>query len=222
MARPTPSRDYGGRSADTRRAERRTRLTAVARTEVLAGRYGTTPIERLCEMAKVSTRAFYQEFDDRADLLRVALAELGHEETLLPMARALAAGQARMCPACDMDRVEFGVLDFQAWYLAEVGRLRNGIDADQVYDDVCNKIVEGEDGGSLDYSHALRTAIETTIASIGTRPAVSHEDVIRAAVEQLDYLNGQIKSLEQTFPHVGRSLRATHDRLADVLGWAGS
>jgi AcrR family transcriptional regulator len=63
------ARVYAGRSAQQRRAERRNRLIA-AGLELFGGSgYRGTSIEALCTAAGVSTRAFYEEFAGREDLL---------------------------------------------------------------------------------------------------------------------------------------------------------
>lgn len=66
---PVPRRNYGGRSAEERRADRRERLLA-AGLELFGTRgYAATSIERLCATASVSTRNFYEEFTGREELL---------------------------------------------------------------------------------------------------------------------------------------------------------
>lgn len=63
------ARVYAGRSAQQRREERRGRLLA-AGLELFGGTgYRGTSIEALCTAAGVSTRAFYEEFTGREDLL---------------------------------------------------------------------------------------------------------------------------------------------------------
>ncbi|SHL16270.1 transcriptional regulator, TetR family [Pseudonocardia thermophila] len=63
------ARVYAGRSAEQRRAERRNRLLA-AGLDLFGGQgYRNTSIEALCTAAGVSTRAFYEEFTGREDLL---------------------------------------------------------------------------------------------------------------------------------------------------------
>lgn len=67
-----PGRDYGGRSAQQRRADRRERLLTAAFELFGSQGYAATSIERLCATAGVSTRNFYQEFDGR-DAVLIAL-----------------------------------------------------------------------------------------------------------------------------------------------------
>lgn len=69
MAVVEPGRVYGGRTEPERRAERRARLLeagfALFGTEGWSG----TSIERICTLAGVATRSFYEEFPQRAALL---------------------------------------------------------------------------------------------------------------------------------------------------------
>jgi AcrR family transcriptional regulator len=71
---PAARRDYGGRTATQRRAERRQRLMTAALELFGTEGYPATSIERLCARANVSTRNFYEEFTSREALL-IALHE---------------------------------------------------------------------------------------------------------------------------------------------------
>lgn len=71
---PAARRDYGGRTASQRRAERRERLLGAALELFGKEGYPATSIERLCARANVSTRNFYEEFPSREALL-IALHE---------------------------------------------------------------------------------------------------------------------------------------------------
>src|ERR1700743_2849998 len=66
---PAARRDYGGRTAPQRRAERRQRLMTAALELFGTEGYPATSIERLCARANVSTRNFYEEFASREALL---------------------------------------------------------------------------------------------------------------------------------------------------------
>jgi AcrR family transcriptional regulator len=66
---PPHSRDYGGRSADQRREDRRERLVSAGLELFGTKGYVSTSIERLCTRASVSTRNFYEEFAGREALL---------------------------------------------------------------------------------------------------------------------------------------------------------
>jgi len=62
-------RTYGGRSAGERRAERRERLLNAGLELFGTEGYASSSIEKLCNNAGVSTRNFYEEFNNREDLL---------------------------------------------------------------------------------------------------------------------------------------------------------
>src|ERR1700743_249076 len=66
---PAARRDYGGRTATQRRAERRQRLMTAALELFGTEGYPATSIERLCARANVSTRNFYEDFASREALL---------------------------------------------------------------------------------------------------------------------------------------------------------
>ncbi|MGI5126011.1 TetR/AcrR family transcriptional regulator [Pseudonocardia sp. CA-107938] len=63
------ARVYAGRSAQQRREDRRSRLLAAGQDLFGGQGYRNTSIEALCTAAGVSTRAFYEEFSGREDLL---------------------------------------------------------------------------------------------------------------------------------------------------------
>jgi AcrR family transcriptional regulator len=103
---PAARRDYGGRTASQRRAERRQRLVTAALELFGTEGYPATSIERLCARANVSTRNFYEEFASRESLLialheqitqkafdavRAALSEVVDEPTSVRLDRAIDA-----------------------------------------------------------------------------------------------------------------------------------
>jgi AcrR family transcriptional regulator len=59
------SRRYSGQSADERDAARRQRLLAAATEFIGTHGYAATTVERICADARVSTRHFYQQFDNK-------------------------------------------------------------------------------------------------------------------------------------------------------------
>ena len=63
------SRRYRGRSADERRADRRERLLQAGLELYGTAGYQAASVERLCEVAGLSTRQFYEEFPNRNELL---------------------------------------------------------------------------------------------------------------------------------------------------------
>jgi AcrR family transcriptional regulator len=81
-------RDYGGRSAEQRRAERRERMFTAGLELFGTEGYRQTSIERLCAAANVSTRNFYEEFTGR-DRLLIALHERITVQAVLALAQAL-------------------------------------------------------------------------------------------------------------------------------------
>ena len=65
-----PGRTYAGRSNAERRADRRERLLDAGLELLGTVGWQATSIERLCATASVATRAFYDSFGSREDLLR--------------------------------------------------------------------------------------------------------------------------------------------------------
>jgi AcrR family transcriptional regulator len=59
------ARRYSGQSADEREASRRARLLDAARVLIGSGGFAATSVERICASAKVSTRHFYQLYDNK-------------------------------------------------------------------------------------------------------------------------------------------------------------
>jgi AcrR family transcriptional regulator len=84
-----PQRGYGGRSAAERRADRRDRLMEAGLEVFGTEGYRGASIERLCALAGVSTRNFYEEFTSREALL-VALHERVTRAGIEAVAGALA------------------------------------------------------------------------------------------------------------------------------------
>lgn len=62
-------RSYGGLSKEQRVAQRQTRLIDAALELFGTQGYAATPIERLCTVANVSTRSFYEDMGSREALL---------------------------------------------------------------------------------------------------------------------------------------------------------
>jgi AcrR family transcriptional regulator len=84
------ARIYAGRSAQQRREERRSRLLSAGQDLFGGQGYRNTSIEALCTAAGVSTRAFYEEFSGREDLL-LALYDQVAGRILVETAEAAAA-----------------------------------------------------------------------------------------------------------------------------------
>lgn len=68
-SRSTPTRSYGGRSAEERRAERRTRLLAAGLEVFGTEGYRAGTVRRICAEAGVTDRYFYEAFGSTEDLL---------------------------------------------------------------------------------------------------------------------------------------------------------
>lgn len=68
QTRPS-KRGYGGKSAEVLAEERRQRLLASALELFGTVGYAPTTVEKLCRHAKVTTRHFYEHFNDREALL---------------------------------------------------------------------------------------------------------------------------------------------------------
>lgn len=174
--RRRPTRNYQGKTADQRLAERRTRLLDAANTELTAGRWGDLTVDKLRRLAGVSSTAVYEQFPDLGALLQAVLAERGVHPRLTAMVqRALAGGEAaahpyaQLRPHSDADYLLFRDDQFAAWYFAEVTTLRNEVaaDIDVIAAEVFDLTANGGDGGPLDYNHAIRTAIQATVARFG-------------------------------------------------------
>lgn len=103
-ARSALGRDYGGRSASERRAERRARLLAAATELFGVDGFHATSIERVCTRANVSTRNFYEEFTSRESLL----IEL-HEQISQRAFDAVLAAIAEAGEASTAERVAMGI-----------------------------------------------------------------------------------------------------------------
>lgn len=101
---PAARRDYGGRTAAQRRAERRQRLLNAALDLFGTDGYPATSIERMCARANVSTRNFYEEFASREALL-IAL----HQQITERAFDAVVAAVAELPDAPTAERVERAV-----------------------------------------------------------------------------------------------------------------
>ncbi len=62
------ARRYSGQSADERSAARRERLLGAARTLIGTQGFPAMSVERLCATAKVSTRTFYELYDNKESI----------------------------------------------------------------------------------------------------------------------------------------------------------
>ncbi|WP_163572176.1 TetR/AcrR family transcriptional regulator [Fodinicola feengrottensis] len=65
MTQPGPQRQYAGRSAAERRADRRSRLVDAGLQMFGTVGYAMAPVGRICKVANLSTRQYYEEFGSR-------------------------------------------------------------------------------------------------------------------------------------------------------------
>ncbi|MET8774288.1 TetR/AcrR family transcriptional regulator [Nocardia sp. NPDC050713] len=86
---PKDGRNYAGLSKEQRVAQRRTRLIDSALELFGTQGYATTSIERLCTLANVSTRSFYEDVGSREALL-IALVDRVTMQAIDRAAEALA------------------------------------------------------------------------------------------------------------------------------------
>ncbi|MGK8520860.1 TetR/AcrR family transcriptional regulator [Nocardia asteroides] len=95
---PKDGRSYGGLSKEQRVAQRQTRLINAALELFGTQGYAATSIERLCALANVSTRSFYEDMGSREALL-IALANRISARALDRALAALAATENEPLPA---------------------------------------------------------------------------------------------------------------------------
>ncbi|MFF7938846.1 TetR/AcrR family transcriptional regulator [Nocardia gamkensis] len=94
---PRDGRSYGGLSKEQRVAQRQTRLIDAALQLFGTQGYAATSIERLCALANVSTRSFYEDMGSREALL-IALANRITSRALEYALAALAATENEPLP----------------------------------------------------------------------------------------------------------------------------
>ncbi|MGW5438538.1 TetR/AcrR family transcriptional regulator [Nocardia asteroides] len=97
MSRTEVVRDYGGRSADTRRDERRRKLLAAARRIWGESGIGQVTVRGVCTAAGLTPRYFYEHFTDREKLI-VQVAEDARTEVLDLLVRTSLATPGRLRP----------------------------------------------------------------------------------------------------------------------------
>ncbi|MFI0422164.1 MULTISPECIES: TetR/AcrR family transcriptional regulator [Spongiactinospora] len=109
-------RAYRGLSAEQRLADRRERLMMAAYTLFANPGFPATTIERLCTMARVSNRAFYECFSGREALME-AVYDRCVDDTLQAVAKAVAAA-----PNTLDDRIEHGIAEYVAFATKDLRR----------------------------------------------------------------------------------------------------
>jgi AcrR family transcriptional regulator len=103
MSEPS-ARRYSGRSVDEWKAARRERLLAAAVELFGTDGYTTTSVERLCTQAKVSTRHFYHEFQNKEAVLLAV-----HRQAIEVAARSAGEALALTADAPVRDRLNAAV-----------------------------------------------------------------------------------------------------------------
>ena len=105
-------RSYAGRAPDERRAERRRRLLDAGHDVFGTVGWESASIALLCATARVGTRAFYEEFDAREDLLREVATTV-----VLDAVERMRTALAEAAPTVE-DRVRAGIAAYVG-HLAE-------------------------------------------------------------------------------------------------------
>jgi AcrR family transcriptional regulator len=98
MNQPGPQRQYAGRSAAERRADRRDRLVAAGLQMFGTVGYAMSPVGRICKVANLSTRQYYEEFSGREALL-ITVYDTINSDAVEAVAKALAELEGDRLPA---------------------------------------------------------------------------------------------------------------------------
>ena len=104
-------RVYGGKTAQERAAERRTRLLDAGLQLFGTAGYAATTIEAICGEAGLNPRYFYEQFETREALLR-AVYERGVEQVLQQVVAAIADSRARGAELTARGQLEAGLRAF--------------------------------------------------------------------------------------------------------------
>ena len=108
-------RRYGAKTSDERRAQRRERLVGAGLEAFGTDGFRGTAIERLCTLAGVSTRSFYEEFPGGREALLLAL----HDELNARALEAVTEAVAGEAPDDLAARVQAGVAAYFAVMTAD-------------------------------------------------------------------------------------------------------
>ncbi|MFJ2031253.1 TetR/AcrR family transcriptional regulator [Streptosporangium sp. NPDC087985] len=111
-------RFYRGMSAEERLAERRERLISAAYTLYADVGFPETTIEKLCTLARISNRAFYECFSGRNELLQ-AVHDRCVRETLLSVSNSL-----EQAPDTPAGRIEAGIAGYIGFVTEDRRRAR--------------------------------------------------------------------------------------------------
>ncbi|GAT65435.1 TetR/AcrR family transcriptional regulator [Planomonospora sp. ID91781] len=111
-------RSYRGMSAEERLAERRERLISAAYVLYSELGFPDTTIEKLCTVARISNRAFYECFESRDELMLVVY-DRCVRETLETVAKAV-----ERAPDTLPDRIEAGISEYIRFITGDRRRAR--------------------------------------------------------------------------------------------------
>jgi len=111
-------RQYGGLSQERRCEERRSRLVEAGLDLFARDGYNHTPIERICEVARVTTRHFYELFPNKEALL-VAVLDKVIDHARAAVFRALATDSSD-----PLKRIRSGISAFVHSYLDDPRHVR--------------------------------------------------------------------------------------------------
>lgn len=111
-------RSYRGMSAEERLTERRERLISAAYTLYADPGFPETTIEKLCTLARISNRAFYECFSGRNELMQ-ALHDRCVDETLTAVAKSI-----EQAPGTLMGRAAAGIAAYITFVAEDRRRAR--------------------------------------------------------------------------------------------------
>lgn len=111
-------RSYRGMSAEERLAERRQRLVTAAYTLYADLGFPETTIEKLCALARISNRAFYECFSGRDELMQ-AVHDRCVQESVLAVAKSM-----EQTPETLTARVEVGIAAYITFVTEDERRAR--------------------------------------------------------------------------------------------------
>lgn len=111
-------RSYRGMSAEERLTERRERLISAAYTLYADPGFPETTIEKLCTLARISNRAFYECFSGRNELMQ-ALHDRCVDETLTAVAKSI-----EQAPGTLMGRAAAGIAAYITFVTEDRRRAR--------------------------------------------------------------------------------------------------
>jgi len=117
--REPPVRRYSGRSVEEWKAARRERLLAAALELFGTEGYPATSVERLCTQAKVSTRHFYHEFQNKEAVLLAV-----HAQVIELAVRSTGEALAATAGAPARDRIVAAVDGYLRTIMTDLRRAR--------------------------------------------------------------------------------------------------